>query len=255
MNATELLKEIFKSKVVIDAKGNEYPLNSSIDEEEGAFIQQLISKYSAKKTIEIGCAYGISSLFICSAIEKSNNATHTIIDAYQSGYFKNIGVTNLNKANIGCYNLIEGLSEIELPKLLAEGKKYDFCFIDGNHTFDHTLIDFFYLNRMLDVGGIIVFDDIGLPSVSKVLRYVLNYPAYQYVGHVPKEYSKKRALFESIFKAPLGVMATLFSKKMKHEIFSSKVISNDKKLHLNTSMIALQKIKADDREWYWYEDF
>lgn len=180
---------------------------------------------------------------------------HTIIDGFQSSVFHNIGLTNLTKANVDFYQLIEGLSEIELPRLLTEGKKYDFCFIDGNHTFDHTLIDFFYLNRMLNVGGIMVFDDIGFPAVTKALRYVLNYPAYQYVGHVEVNHSGSRKLFEAGVKRPLNIVAGLFPKKIRYEMFAASVNKTDQQLHLNTSMMALQKVKEDDREWFWYEDF
>jgi len=70
---------------------------------------------------------------------------HTIIDAFQSTYFNNIGVGNLKKANLNIYDLIEAYTEIALPQLLSDVKKYDFCFIDGNHTFDRVLVDFFIL--------------------------------------------------------------------------------------------------------------
>lgn len=256
MNSTQLLEEIFKTNIVHDAAGKEYPLDSNIDQNEGAMLQSLIRKYKPQRTIEIGCAFGISSLYICSELEKQGEGKHhTIIDGFQSAAFHNIGVANLAKANVNFYELIEGLSEIELPRLLSEGKKYDFCFIDGNHTFDHTLIDFFYLNRMLNVGGIMVFDDVSFPAVTKAVRYVLNYPAYQYVDHVEINYTGSRKLFESVVKKPLNFMAGLLPKKIRYEIFSAGVNKTDKQLHLTTSMIALQKVKEDNREWFWYEDF
>lgn len=255
MTSQSLLEEIFSTRTVYDANGKQYPLDGNVDVNEGVFLQELIRKYKPQQTIEVGCAFGISSLYICSELEKIKGAHHTIIDGFQSTVFHNIGITNLKKANVNFFELIEGLSEIELPKLLSREKQYDFCFIDGNHTFDHTLIDFFYLNRMLKTGGIMVFDDIGFPAVTKALRYVLNYPAYQYVGNVEVSYGAKRELFNSILKKPLSGVASLFPKKMRNEMFSASIISSDKKLHLNTSMIALQKVKEDDRPWYWYEDF
>jgi len=45
----------------------------------------------------------------------------------------------------------------------AQGERIDFAFIDGAHTFDHVLVDFFYIDRMLNVGGIVAFDDVGFP--------------------------------------------------------------------------------------------
>lgn len=255
MNSKELLGEIFETQIVLDSSGKEYPLGSNIDKEEGALLQRLIRKYQPKRTIEVGCAFGISSLFICEELGKIPGGHHTIIDGFQSSVFHNIGVSNLEKANVGFYELIEGLSEIELPKLLSEGKKYDFCFIDGNHTFDHTLVDFFYLNRMLNVGGIVVFDDIGFPAVTKAVRYVLNYPSYQYVDHVQVNPTGGRKLFEAGFKRPMNLLAGIFPKKLRYEIFAASINKTDKQLHLSTSMIALQKIKEDDRQWNWYEDF
>ena len=65
-----------------------------------------------------------------------------------------------------------------LPKLLARNDKIDFAFLDGQHTFDYVLVDFFYVDKILSVGGIIVFDDLQYPSVRKVCRYVLTNLCY-----------------------------------------------------------------------------
>ena len=53
----------------------------------------------------------------------------------------------------------------------AQGERIDFAFIDGAHTFDHALVDFFYIDRMLNVGGIVAFDDLGFPCIEKVCRF------------------------------------------------------------------------------------
>jgi Methyltransferase domain len=67
-------------------------------------------------TLEVGCAYGLSSLFICSALQERHGATHTIIDPYQNGY--GVGIRNLEDAGLRFFNLIENKSEFALPKLL-----------------------------------------------------------------------------------------------------------------------------------------
>src|SRR5262245_23921222 len=61
---------------------------------------------------------------------------------------------------------------------LARNEKIDFAFLDGQHTFDYVLVDFFYVDKLLSVGGIIVFDDLQYPSVRKVCRYVLTNLCY-----------------------------------------------------------------------------
>jgi hypothetical protein len=54
-----------------------------------------------------------------------------------------------------------------LPKLQADGLRIDFAFIDGCHTFDYAMVDFFYIDKMLRVGGVVVFDDEYYPGYSK----------------------------------------------------------------------------------------
>ena len=238
-----------------DEAGNSYPLNSSLDINEGHFLKEIIQKHKFKKTIEIGCAYGISSLFICSALEEHTDARHTIIDPYQRSEWKSIGITNLTRANINFFTLIEQPSEIALPFLLSENQQYQLGFIDGWHTFDHTLIDFFYLSRLIAVGGVIIIDDVEMPAINKMLRYVINYPAYRYLGNVNITTSFKRKLFENIIQHPIRFMSKILPEKARHEISSGKLIKSDHSLNLRTSMVALQKIKQDERSWNWFKNF
>ena len=68
---------------------------------------------------------------------------------------------NLKRA--GYYDRVEFYEEASfecLPKPLARNEKIDFAFLDGQHTFDYVLVDFFYVDKILSVGGIIVFDDL-----------------------------------------------------------------------------------------------
>jgi len=255
MNARELLDEIFKTQKVTDQSGNEFKLNSNLDEKEGEFLKNIIHDTKSSRTIEVGCAFGISSLYICSELGKSQHPSHTIIDPYQSTEWKNIGIENLKRANINFFELIEKPSEIALPQLLSEGRVFDFAFIDGWHTFDHTLIDFFYLNRMITVGGVIVIDDVGMPGVNKLMRYLLNYPGYEMIGNVEIGVTVQRNLFDLIIKSPFTLFSKILPKKIKYEIFASKIIKSDRKLKLKSSMIALKKTKEDNRPWNWFEEF
>jgi len=255
MTAAALLNDIFRTKTVHDANGKTYQLDHNVDTEEGKFLTGLIKKYQPKRTIEIGCAYGISSLFICSALESVEGAHHTIIDPGQSKYYQNIGIDNLKKANINFFEFFEELSELKLPELLKSGQKYDLGFIDGDHRFEYTLLDFFYLNRMIDVGGIIVIDDTGIPAVNKMMRYVLNYPAYKIVDRVPLQNTSARKTFDTIVKRPASFLTKLFPEKLKYEFFSPALIKSEQSLQLNSAMIALQKVANDDRNWDWFKDF
>ncbi len=256
MQANEVLAQILETSAVQDAQGNSYPLNSHIDKAEGDFLTTLIEKYQPKKTLEVGFAYGISALYITDALAKINGkGHHTIIDPCQSDYFKGIGIANLKRAGIDFYELHESVSEIALPRLLSEGRRFDLALIDGDHRFEYTLIDFFYLNRMMNIGGIIVFDDCQMASINKAIRYILNYPAYKVIGHVPVARTMKREFFDIVVKAPLHLFAKLLPQKLKYELLSGSVIKPDKSLQLNTSMLAIQKVAEDTRGWDWYVPF
>jgi predicted O-methyltransferase YrrM len=49
--------------------------------------------------------------------------------------------------------LIKGNSLEELPKLAEAGEKFDFIFIDGNHSYDGTIADFENAKKILAPGG------------------------------------------------------------------------------------------------------
>lgn len=251
-----IIDEIFRSGVVAAADGQIHQLGSNIDQKEGKFLFDIIQQHGCSKTLEVGCAMGISSLYICAALEGKENASHTIIDPMQTTDWHSLGITQLDKAGVGFYHLVEEPSEYALPRMAESGEKYDFCFIDGWHTFDHTLIDFFYIDRLLNEGGIVAIDDITFPGIKKLMRYIVNYPNYKVIGHVPTENHRGMAghLYDGII-ASFRPLSKLFPLKMRYRIFSDNVIRPDKKLGLNTSMIALQKTGPDTRRWDWYEDF
>lgn len=48
----------------------------------------------------------------------------------------------------------------------VEGQ-FDFGYIDGFHTFDHTMIDLFYVSGMIRVGAFIAADDVNMPAVNR----------------------------------------------------------------------------------------
>ena len=257
MNTCEQqIDEIFKTWRAADNTGALHVVESVIDQNEGNFIASIIKENKFRKTLEVGCAMGMSSLYICSALDGLEGVSHTIIDPMQTTDWHSIGITQLNKAGISFYNLIEEPSEYALPKLAEQSEKYDVCFIDGWHTFDHTLIDFFYIDRLLEVGGVVAFDDITFSGIKKLMRYLVNYPNYKLIGRVKEK--RQRGLTGKLYDAIVSSfrpLSKIFPTKMKYKIFSDNVIRPDKKLGLDATMVALQKTAPDTRRWDWYVDF
>lgn len=253
----KFVETLFEKKIVQDEALNDIPLHSGVSEKDGEFLQKIILENKFKNTLEIGCAFGISSLYICAASSQTENYSHTIIDAFQTDW-KNIGVLNLKRAGFTSFELIENLSEIALPQLLDKNKKYDFAFIDGWHTFDHVMIDFFYINRMLEVGGVITFHDLDMPSQKKLFRYILTYPCYEFlesVNDIPTVKTLNVRIKEAFFVLPLKLLSTIVPKRIKHELFSGEILESNEKLGLNGTVLAIRKTKEDDRDWRWFENF
>ncbi|MCA6421671.1 MAG: class I SAM-dependent methyltransferase [Flavobacterium sp.] len=251
------VEDLFEKKIVQDENLNELPLHSGVSKKDGEFLQKIISENKFKNTIEVGCAYGISSLYICAATSHYDDYSHTIIDPFQKDW-KNIGILNLKRNNWNKFELIEELSEIALPELLKKNKKYDFAFIDGWHTLDHVMIDFFYINRMLEVGGVIAFHDLDMPSQKKLFRYILNYPCYEFLGSVKDNSTHKTLnvrMKEAFFLFPLKIFSKIVPKRVRYEMFSGELLKSDKELGLNGTVLAIQKIKEDARDWRWFENF
>lgn len=256
IHCQDRIEDIFKNGKVSDNDGKMYPLRSNIDRNEGEFLYKIIREHQCRKTLEVGCAMGISSLFICSALERLEGASHTIVDPNQTTYWNSLGITQLDRAEVNYYRLVEEPSEYALPRWAKQGEKYDFCFIDGWHTFDHTLLDFFYVDRLLDVGGIVAIDDVGWPSIKKVIRYVSNYPNYKLIGCVPR--TIQRGMVSYLYKGltlAFRPIAKVFQTPRLYSIFSNKLIVPDAKLGLDSSMLAFQKTGQDSRSWDWYVDF
>lgn len=193
----EVLRSILSSKSVVTDDGITRPLHSNIPEEEGNFIQKTIRSARPQVSLEVGCAYGISSLYICEALRDVNAAKHIIIDPGQhfphgKGPFtgwEGIGLANLRRA--GYTDLIEfheAPSYQCLSRLTEEHTTIDFAFIDGMHTFDYVLVDVFLIDKLLKPGGIIILDDFGYSSIRSVCQYVLSDLPYKCIG--PKSWER-----------------------------------------------------------------
>jgi hypothetical protein len=63
--------------------------------------------------------------------------------------------------------------------LVSEGARFDCVFIDGYHSFDYTLLDFFYTDLLLKVGGVVAIHDTVMPGVYKAVRFIETLKPYK----------------------------------------------------------------------------
>lgn len=250
MSKNSIIDEIYETKVVRDASGNEYMLSSGVDPAEGDYLYQLISSDdSITKTLEVGCAFGLSSLHICEALRNRPGAFHMIIDPKQMDVWHGVGVAHLEQAGIGFFRIISEPSELALPALLrSEPESFDFIFIDGWHTFDHTMLDMFYANRLVRVGGYIVIDDCSWESVAAAVSYYMNYPSYARL--------REPTILTRTWKTRAArTCRTLLPRRLAHTILPAGIHSRVYRRMCYPSMVAFKKVAEDTRNWTWFKDF
>jgi predicted O-methyltransferase YrrM len=234
-----VLSDILRSKRSLNRDGSgSIDVHSSISVEEGELLSRLIAERKPRVSLEVGLAFGISALFICEAMKASTpDPRHIVIDPAQNApaYWQGVGLANLERAGYGGFvEFIEKPSQIALPALVAAGRRIDFAFIDGEHTFDHVLFDFFFIDQLLNVGGVVVFDDAAWPSIRRVARFVATNRNYKIVGHVGSDEGEKSARLRKA--APEALQA-------------------DKRLGLQGQCIAFEKTADDSRQCDHYVEF
>ena len=150
----------------------------SMPESALTIVRDYLRLFDAPRTLEIGCAYGASAETICRAIAPQ---IHTILDPLQQSRWRNAGRRRLDAAGLR-YQFYDRPSEIMLPKLWQQGKRFDFCLIDGRHAFDQVTIELYYLQRLIDKGGIVLIDDADWPCVKQAIDYALCNDAWKIIS-------------------------------------------------------------------------
>jgi len=147
-----------------------FPL--SVSRAEGEALRGWIVREGARRTIEVGLGYGISALYACDGLLANGGGSHVAIDPNQATRFADCGLQLLDEA--GVRDLLEHHAEdsqTALPRLLAEGRRFDLAFVDGNHRFEYVFVDLAYLGRMLRPEGIVFVDDYQLPAVARAAAF------------------------------------------------------------------------------------
>jgi predicted O-methyltransferase YrrM len=141
----------------------------SISKKEGEFIYTLIKSSNLNNTLEVGLAFGCSAMYIMSA----TGSRHYAIDVYQSTRYNSMGIANLRKLGLlDNLVLLEDFSHFALPDLARRGTRLDFAFIDGGHRFDDIFLDFYYVDLMTQVGGLVILHDTWMWSTQYIKAWI-----------------------------------------------------------------------------------
>lgn len=166
---------------------------------------ELITSASPKRVLEIGMAYGSSTIAILEILKDIEDASLVSIDPYQNAPIESVkndnidgygglGVKNVEEAGFSdLHTLQEAPSYLALPDLVSRSEHFDFIFIDGYHSFDFTLVDFFYSDLLLRDGGILAIHDTAAHAVHAVCRFIEHNKPYEVLGPPIEQHYKSPA--------------------------------------------------------------
>lgn len=178
-----VLNRLILDKQTFNSDGTQLQVTGTISLDEAHYLQELIINNEFATCLETGVAYGASTVAICSALsvleQGGRSVKHYGVDPCQIEIYRGAAIAALTECGLDhIFELCPGPSHLMLPKLLERNVTVDFVFIDGMHTFDYTLIDLFYADKLLRPGGIICMHDMNMRSKKKACRYLMGHRKY-----------------------------------------------------------------------------
>ena len=141
-------------------------------------VFEALGSNQIQNVLEVGCYEGRATIYLCEKV-LNKGTNYDIVDTFggspeESGmkdtmdrfesdpnYLYNTFTHNISFHPEVNFNINRGYSQQMLPQLVAQGKKYDFIYIDASHKADDTLVDAYFAHQMINEGGILIFDDYG----------------------------------------------------------------------------------------------
>lgn len=152
-----------------------YPIDTTtrIWPAQGMWLYHFCRKVKPTQTLEIGLAYGFSTLYFLAAIHENGSGRHTSIDPLSGPYAVAVGPTQAQ--NVGMGHAFRFIQERSYPALTALGRSrecFEVIFVDGGHRFDDALVDFTLSAELCPVGGHIIMDDMWMASIQRAVAFI-----------------------------------------------------------------------------------
>jgi predicted O-methyltransferase YrrM len=160
-----------------------------------AIWNQLLNQLKPERILEVGCYEGNSTTHIIESLSHQSSLEIHCIDSWEGGIEHKAGgslETDMSEVETRFHHNIKtaksrarheptivvhkGMSNRELPQLIADGKQgyFDLIYIDGSHQAADVLLDSVLAFELLRRDGVIAFDDYlwqeALPGGTDPLR-------------------------------------------------------------------------------------
>ena len=173
------LLSMYRGETQLGSDGEQHAIDGStrISPQQGMWGYELCRATKPERTLEIGMAYGFSTLYFLAALAKNGHGEHTSIDPFQQDHWKGIGLTHATTMAATTQGAVSFTHRAEFSDraaadFLREPERFDVIFIDGNHRFDDVLVDFYLYSQLCNVGGHILLDDMWMGSVRTVTSFI-----------------------------------------------------------------------------------
>jgi predicted O-methyltransferase YrrM len=179
------LEALYAQGFVLGGGGEEIPVHpAGVPRTTAEGLRDLVQSERPAATLEVGLGLGLSTLAICAGRPASHAAesAHLCIDPFQELYWHCAGVRALTEAGVrSVVDVLEEESQLALPRLLEEGRRFDFAFVDGDHRFESVFVDLYYADRLLEPGRVVVVDDCWMPAIRSAVSYLRTNLGYSFL--------------------------------------------------------------------------
>jgi predicted O-methyltransferase YrrM len=168
------LLSMYKREPQLGADGQQHSLDGTlIFRELGMWLYDLCRQVKPKNTLEIGLANGYSTVYFLAAIRENGLGLHSAVDPFQMTHWHGIGQSRSQILGMSdSFRFIDEKSVSALVHFADRGETFEVIYIDGNHRFDDTFVDFTLAAEVCPMGGRIVLDDMSMPSIHRAVAFI-----------------------------------------------------------------------------------
>src|ERR1700730_4883557 len=182
-NTLNALADMYDGKSLLGTE-SENPIaldrDTRVSPEQGAVLRQLMIDNSASRSLEVGFAYGFSTLWMLDALRKHPETLHVAIDPFEKTHWHGVGLNQVDKIRFeGKFKWLQEFSIHALSDLIRQDEKFDFIYIDGNHRFDDVIVDFYLCDQLAHPRTLIVLDDVSIPSIRSASNFIIENRSYK----------------------------------------------------------------------------